>query len=136
MLGLSAASGLLYLVLTIVLVWRSKRKPAISLSTSRPAYVWGFLFSALFYYGIPLWWWRYGLRHMLYVLFVCFLVGAITQGALVHLGLLVVNSLADSVSAGLFLSVPIRAGAGLWIARRDGHWRERIKKARSVRATT
>jgi hypothetical protein len=123
---LSAVSTLLYLLFCSASWYRQLRGIGCGSGEPRRAYFWGLLFALLFYYGFPLWWWRYGLRKTVEILFVCISAGIVLQALLRLSSAIPVNDLGESIFLGLLLSVPIRAVAGFWVARRDAAWRNAI----------
>jgi hypothetical protein len=123
LLILGVISGALYLVL----VWLDvRRRRKISAESSRPAYLWGLLFALLFYYGFPLWWWRYGLRKALFVLIICICAVALILEILKFLDWIQVDNRAESMVFGFIYAIPIRAIAGIWVAKQDSAWRKLI----------
>jgi hypothetical protein len=138
LLVLGAVSALLYVAFSIVRhstrpsIRRSMRPHADQSVLVRPnsAYFWGLLFALVFYYGFPLWWWRYGLLRAVQVMLACVAATALLQAVLRTTGAIQVDGLGESVAASLLLSVPIRAIGGLWVARRDAEWRSAILERR------
>ena len=121
---LSAISGALYLVLAVI-NWRmSKRKTNQAKKSPRPAHFWGLLFAVLYYYGFPLWWWRYGLRRTLYLMVVCVGAGILIQELIRQLT-------GESNAVGFLIALPIRAAVGLWVAKRDDAWKKSIAAIRN-----
>lgn len=130
---LTVVSGILYFVLSAV-SWRRSKRRAYQLSElPPPAYFWGFLFSVLFYYGFPLWWWRYGFRKALHLMIVCIGAGVLIQALLRAIDVIEIEGIGESIAIGLLIAVPIRAIAGLWVARQDCSWRKAITDARRSR---
>ena len=133
---LIAVSAISYIILALVGL---EKKPVnfdeTSLSSGR-SYIWGFLFTALFYYGFPLWWWRYGLWRAVHLILTCVGIGILIQMLLRTIGAIYVDSIGDSIFAGLLLSVPIRALAGVWVAHKDQEWRQAIISKRASRLPT
>lgn len=97
------------------------------------SYFWGLVFALLFYYGFPVWWWRYGLQKALELIIACVLAVIALQEILSVSGMIQVDNLGAAVVTGLFVAVPVRAVAGLWVARRDAEWRSRIVLRRNAR---
>jgi hypothetical protein len=131
LLFLGVISGIFYLALVWWDVRRYRKKSAES---SRPAYLWGLLFAVLFYYGFPLWWWRYGLRKALFVLIVCICAVALMLEILKLLDWIQVDDRQASMALGLIFAIPVRAIAGIWIAKQDSAWRESIVHKRAQKA--
>jgi len=128
-LVLSCVSALLYSIMAVI-DWRGRRTKC---ATENPrAYFWGFLFSLFFYYGFPLWWWRYGLPKTIWLMLVCLAVVIAVQAVLRLIGLF--NDSDSSIAVGLLISVPVRAAGGMWVARRDAEWRGAtlVKAGKSV----
>jgi hypothetical protein len=123
---LAVVSAAMYLAMSFAIWRRTKLKANQSSESPRPAYLWGFLFAVLFYYGFPLWWWRYGFRKALNLMIVCIGAGVLIQILLGVFGVIKIESLGDSVAIGLVISMPIRAIAGIWVARRDFYWRQAV----------
>ncbi len=130
---LSGISALLFCVAAFT-GWRRGKKSGATLP--RRAYFWGLMFAFLFYYGFPVWWWRYGLRKTLELILACIVAVMALQAILRAAGLINVDGLGESLAAGLFVAVPIRAVAGLWVARRDAEWRSAITLSRKARLAT
>ena len=135
LLILAAISAALYLILA-VLSWRKhknarKQVPA-NCVTQGPAYVWGFVFALIFYYGFPIWWWRYGFQNACKLVFSCIAIAAAIQGVLRYLDVIEVSELGESLAWGLFLSIPVRAIAGIWVANNDRRWRQAIVMKRNA----
>ena len=130
---LAAAGALLYVLLATRSWLRSRRVPRGPSASARPSYIWGFLFAVIFYFGFPLWWWRYGLSKALQLMLVCIGGGMLIQVALRTMDAVEVNGLPGAIAVGLFIAVPIRAVAGLWVARRDASWRAAIVARRDAR---
>ncbi len=129
LLVLAAISAGLYLILA-VLSWRKhknarKQIPENSIKQN-PAYVWGFVFALIFYYGFPIWWWRYGFQNACKLVFSCLAFAAAIQGVLRYLDVIEVREFGESLAWGLFLSIPVRAIAGVWVANNDKRWRQAI----------
>lgn len=67
-LVLASGSALFYSAMAVI-DWRGRRTEC---ATENPrAYFWGLLFALLFYFGFPLWWWRYGLRKSIWLMLGC-----------------------------------------------------------------
>lgn len=134
LLTLTVISAVLYCLLAVVSWTRQFRKRGkASIAAPFPAYFWGFTFAVFFYYGFPIWWWRYGLRNAIKLVLSCIFLVAATQAILRLTGMIEVNGFAESVGASLFISVPIRALAGFWVARNDWRWRSAILVERKAR---
>lgn len=129
---LSLCSGILYLLFTSIVRQPIQKLDEVPKVVDR-SYVWGLLFALLFYYGFPLWWWRYGFSKTIQLLVGCIVAGAGLQAILRTFELIEVDGLGDSFFVGLLLSMPIRAIAGLWVARRDAEWRSAILERRASR---
>ena len=102
--------------------WLKQARGKCSNDAPRRAYFVGLLFAGLYYYGFPIWWWRYGLKTATKLLLACIIVGAILQGMLRAAGLITVRDFGESLGIALLIAVPIRAIAGIWVARRDISW--------------
>ena len=129
-LVLSGISALLFCVAAFT-GWRRRKKSGSA--QPRRAYFWGLMFALLFYYGFPVWWWRYGLRKTLELMLACIVAVMTLQAILRAIGAINVDGLGESFAVGLFLAVPIRAVAGLWVTRRDAEWRSAIILSRKAR---
>jgi hypothetical protein len=97
------------------------------------AYLWGLAFAVLFYYGFPIWWARYGLRRAITLTLVCICAVGLVQYLLVSADFIEIGNVAESFGAGLLLAVPIRAIAGLYVAKHDSAWRFAILACRRRR---
>ena len=120
LLLLSGLSVSIYLILAFS-SWRGARKrgrdqPSLS-------YLWGLMFVVLFYYGFPLWWWRYGLGRAFKLILTCLAMVGVFQAILSYFKIIHVENFGESIAMGIFISVPIRAITGLWVARKDALWR-------------
>lgn len=139
LLILAAISAALYLILA-VLIWRkhknARKKAPENYTKQHPAYVWGFVFALIFYYGFPIWWWRYGFQNACKLVFSCIAIAAAIQGVLRYLDVIEVSEFRESLAWGLFLSLPVRAIAGVWVAINDRRWRRAIVKKRSAAQCT
>jgi hypothetical protein len=135
LLILAAISGALYLILA-VLIWRKHKNAGKQIpencTKQNPAYVWGFVFALIFYYGFPIWWWRYGFQNACKLIFSCIAIAAAIQGVLRYLDVIEVSELGESLAWGLFLSIPVRAIAGVWVANNDRRWRQAIVLKRNA----
>lgn len=133
LVALTLVSAVLYVVLAFAIRQRMQRKSNQSNSPKlpRPAYFWGFLFAVLFYYGFPIWWWRYGFRRALYLMIVCVGGGFLIQTLLRIFDVIEVENFSASIAVGILIAVPIRAIAGVWVAMGDSHWRKTIISIRS-----
>jgi hypothetical protein len=135
LLILAAISGALYLILA-VLSWRKHKNAGKQIpenyTKQNPAYVWGFVFALIFYYGFPIWWWRYGFQNACKLIFSCIAIAAAIQGVLRYLDVIEVSELGESLAWGLFLSIPVRAIAGVWVANNDRRWRQAIVLKRNA----
>lgn len=125
-LGLSTISVVLYILLN----QSGWRKRVSGDGTTRRAYYMGLLFAGLYYYGFPLWWWRYGIKTTAKLLLTCIIAGAICQAVMREMGLVVAADLGKSFAISMLIAVPIRAIAGVWVARHDKRWREAIMAKR------
>ena len=54
------------------------------------------------------------------------------QGVLRSLDVIEVSEFGESLAWGLFLSIPVRAIAGVWVANNDRRWRQAIVKKRNA----
>ena len=135
LLILTAISVTLYLLLAVTSWLRhsNERKNAPAQAAKPyPAYFWGFAFALVFYYGFPIWWWRYGLRNACKLILACVLIVAATQAILRYAQMIDVDGLGESFAASLFIAVPIRALAGIWVAKNDRRWRNAIVMKRNA----
>ena len=135
LLTLTAISAALYLLLAITSWFRrtsERRNVPEQAPKPYPAYFWGFAFAVVFYYGFPIWWWRYGFRNTCKLILACILIVAVTQAILRSTELLEVDGLGESFAASLFIAVPIRALAGFWVAKNDRRWRHAIVLKRNA----
>lgn len=135
LLILTVISTALYLVLAVTSWFRhtSERKSVPAQATKPyPAYFWGFTFAMVFYYGFPIWWWRYGLRNTCKLILACVLIVAVTQAILRYAEMIEVHGLVESFGASLIIAVPIRALAGFWVAKNDRRWRHAIVMKRNA----
>lgn len=136
LLILTAISAALYLLLALTSWFRGaseRRSVREQAPKSYPAYFWGFAFAVVFYYGFPVWWWRYGFQNACKLILSCILIVAATQAILRYAELVEVDGLGESFAVSLFIAVPIRALAGFWVAKNDGRWRNAIVMERSAR---
>lgn len=135
LLILTAISVALYLLLAVTSWLRhaNERKNAPTQATKPyPAYFWGCAFALVFYYGFPIWWWRYGFRNTCKLILACVLSVAAIQALLRYAEMIDVDGLGESIAASLFIAVPIRALAGIWVAKNDRRWRNAIVMKRKA----
>lgn len=135
LLTLTAISIALYTALAAASWLRERsgrKKTSTDTAQPDPAYFWGFVFALVFYYGFPIWWWRYGLRNSFKLIITCIMLVAAAQAILRYAEMIEVEGLAESLAAGLIISVPIRALAGLWVAKNDRRWRNDILIKRNL----
>ena len=152
MLILAAASALIYLLLAFK-GWgkqaqrSSKRVPVdhhrqsevgerpeqASPDAPQRSYVWGLAFAVLFYYGFLIWWARYGLGRAVKLTLACIAMVGLLQLALRSAGMIDIDGIGESIAAGLFIAVPIRAVAGVYVAKHDNSWRRAIVAQRNLR---
>jgi hypothetical protein len=126
---LTAISAAMYLLIATTSWLRrasERRKVREHVPEPYPAYFWGFAFAVVFYYGFPVWWWRYGLRNTCKLIISCVLIVAAAQAILRYAELIEVDGLGESFAASLLIAVPVRALAGFWVARNDRRWRNAI----------
>jgi hypothetical protein len=97
-----------------------------------PSYFWGLMYAALFYYGFPVWLVRYGLENTCKLVFLCILVVAAVQAVFRQSGLIEADGFGESLAYSLLISVPVRAAAGLWVAKNDRRWRQSILNKRKA----
>jgi hypothetical protein len=128
MLLFGMVSGAMYLTLVWLDVQRRRKMPA---GSARPAYLWGLLFSGLFYYGFPLWWWRYGLRRALFIVIACICAVALILEILKFLDWITIDDQGTLMVLGLMFNMPVRAIAGMWVAKKDLAWRKSIVETRT-----
>ena len=119
MLGLAVASAVIYLLL-VIKGWVKQLKTP---DTSRRSYFWGLAFAVFFYYGFLIWWARYGIKMALKLTLACFVAVGFLQFVLRYAGIIEIDGIGESIALGLFLSVPIRAVGGIYVAYRDVDWR-------------
>ncbi len=136
MLVLMAFSAGLYLLFAAAsLIWRLRERRKNSERVpgeTYPSYFWGLTFALVFYYGFPVWWWRYGLENTCRLIVSCILAVAALQGLVRYLGLIEVDELGESIAVSLVLAVPVRAVAAFWIAKNDHRWRQGILSKRKA----
>jgi hypothetical protein len=128
-LVLASSSALFYSAMAVI-DWRGCRTEC---ATENPrAYFWGLLFALLFYFGFPLWWWRYGLRKSIWLMLGCMAPVMAVPAVLRLIGL--ISDSDTSLAVGLLISVPVRGAGGMWVARRDAAWRgaKIVKVGKSV----
>jgi hypothetical protein len=139
LLTLAAASAAIYVLLalrgwarqarasrTTILEDHRSATDALDSATGKApprAYLWGLAFAVFFYYGFPIWWARYGLRRAITLTLVCVCAVGLVQYLLVSADVIEIGNVAESFGAGLLLAVPIRAIAGLYVAKHDREWR-------------
>lgn len=129
LLILTAISVALYFLFAVTSFFKyaNARKLAPSQANEPyPAYFWGFAFALIFYYGFPIWWWRYGFRNACKLILTCILLVATTQAILRYLGIIDIDGFGESMATSLLIAVPIRALAGIWLAKNDRRWRSSI----------
>ena len=126
LLILSAISAFIYLLFAFKGWLGQLRRRKHSPDAPPRAYFWGLTFAVLFHYGFPLWWWRYGLRNALKLMIFCVSSVMVVKAILGATGAIDVDGLGESIAASLFIAVPIRAIAGLWLAKHDAVWRSAI----------
>lgn len=136
LLILTGISAVLYLLLASTSWYRgASGKESAREEAPKPshAYFWGLAFAIVFYYGFPVWWWRYGLQNACKLVISCMLIVAATQAILRNAGLIEVDEFHEAVAFGLLISVPVRSLAGLWVAKNDKRWRNAIVTKRGAR---
>lgn len=146
---LAAASAFIYILLTIK-GWAKQARlsqertkveqPANSerLQRASPdapprAYFWGLTFAVLFYYGFLIWWGRYGLGRAVKLTLACIVAVGLVQIVLRSAGMIDIHGIGESIAAGLFIAVPIRAVAGIYVAKNDNSWRSAVVAQRRLR---
>ena len=129
-LALAATCAFAYIIFAFK-GWSKQVKNAYLMEQPKKRYFWGLSFAILFYYGFPVWWWRYGFLRSVYLLVVC--VGGLAL-ALMALQALGAEEAGQSLGVGLLLSIPVRATAGLWVAHRDEAWRRAIVYKRTAKS--
>lgn len=135
LLILTAISTVLYLILAVTSWFRhtnERRNVPVQATKPYPAYFWGFAFALVFYYGFPIWLWRYGIRNTCKLILACVLIVAVTQAILRYADMIKVDGLGKSFAVSLIIAVPIRALAGFWVAKNDRRWRDAIVMKRSA----
>lgn len=135
LLILTAISAGLYLIFAVTSWLRlnsQRRNNPADPTKPYPAYFWGFAFALIFYYGFPIWIWRYGFRNACKLIVACLLVVAAIQAILRHAEMIEVDTLGESLAVSLLIAVPIRALAGFWVAKNDRRWRHAIVVKRSA----
>ena len=138
LLILTAISAALYLLLAVTSWVRrvsEKRRVPEQATKPYPAYFWGFAFAVVFYYGFPVWWWRYGLRNSCKLICSCILIVAATQAILLYTEVIDVDGFGESFAVSLLIAVPIRALGGFWLAKNDRRWRNAIVAKRNARTS-
>lgn len=133
---LTAISAFLYLVFSFMGWFRQATRVRKASNPPRRAYFWGLSFAVLFYYGFPIWWWRYGFWKTMQLLIGCIASGAALQAILRSIGAIEVDDFGESLAMGLLLAVPIRAAAGIWVAGKDAEWRHSIVLKRTSGSRT
>lgn len=93
-------------------------------------YFWGLSFAVLFYFGFPIWWWRYGFWRSAYLLVVCVGAVLIVKFSLLAMG---AKEAGESFVVAMLLFIPARAVGGFWVAHRDEVWRRTTRFKRSSR---
>ena len=129
-LGLSVVSVVIYIALNQSRWLTQVRGNAVA----RRAYFAGLLFAGLYYYGFPILWWRYGIGTTVKLLVTCIIVGAAFQALLLGFGKGGANDSGKSLVVAMLIAVPIRAIAGIWVARNDGAWRDAIVVQRKTKS--
>ncbi|MDH1430159.1 hypothetical protein N5E89_18075 [Comamonas aquatica] len=132
-IALSLVSVVLYLLFNARGWLRSMRRQNDT-EKQPPAYFLGLLFAGLYYYGLPIWLFRYGLNATFRLLLVCVACSALLLVALRILGMVEVEDFVQSLIYGQVAAVPIRAVAGSWVARNDSRWRSAAVQRRSGHA--
>ena len=133
MLWIQLALSTISVVLYILINRSGWRKRVSGERTARSGYYMGLLFAGLYYYGFPIWWWRYGIKTTAKLLLTCIIAGAIFQAVLRVLGVIVVADFGKSFAISMVIAVPIRAIAGAWVARQDTRWREATVEERKIK---
>lgn len=138
MLLLSGPSALLYLLFAFKGWLGQLGRRQQSLAAPRKAYFWGLVFAALFYYALPLWWWRYGFGKSVTLILICLGLAAASQATLFATGAVGPDSFGGPIGVSFFVSIPIRVIIGLWVAKHDASWRskillQRIKRSQSAK---
>jgi hypothetical protein len=131
---LSILSMAIYFVINVRPWYRSLKSKTGDVRTG--SYIMGLLFCGLYYYSLPLLWWRYGLISTIKLILSCVALGALAMFGLRTTGLLKVEDFFDSLFYSQFVAVPIRAIAGTWLARNDMRWRRRAMQGRSASTGT
>lgn len=145
---LAAASAFIYILLTIKGWTRQVRRSHGSTKVERPvnsgrpqrtspeapprAYFWGLTFAVLFYYGFLIWWGRYGLGRAAKLTLLCIVAVGLVQILLRSTGMIDIDGIGESFAVGLLIAVPIRALAGIYVARYDNSWRSEIVAQRRM----
>jgi hypothetical protein len=130
-LGIAAASIMLFSIL--LYIWPLKTS---SSKRTVPRALWGGLFAAMYYYGLPVWWWRYGLRNALKLVLTCVASTAFLNVTLRMAGWLKAEDVVESLINSMFLAIPIRALAGFWLVRNDERWATSIAAKRRLKSET
>ena len=135
LLTLTIISIALYIALAVISWFRhTKERRSIPAHAKEPypAYFWGLAFALVFYYGFPIWFWRYGVRNTCKLIIACVLIIATIQAILRYLDVIEVDGLGESIAASLLIALPVRALAGFWVAKNDRRWRNAIVLKRSA----
>ncbi len=91
-------------------------------------FIWGALFSSLFYAFIVVGWYRYGFKKTFWLMVVCFLLIFTASG-------LLCDDPDDRLGCAMLMAVPIRALGGAFVSRFDRRWRySAIEKRHQKRA--
>lgn len=123
LVGVALASAIFYVLLS-GRDWVRRKRGLESADSPRPAYFIGLLFAIFFYFALPLWWWRYGLSNTIKLIALC--IAAAAAGSTL-IGLTGYSQLmggeVSPLLLGQLIGVPVRAVAGLWLAKNDERWR-------------
>lgn len=79
---------------------------------NRPFYFVGLIFSALFYYGTPIWVWIYGWKNTVIMITACFVITFIIVQSIN-----IAFPIKDKFVAGLYIQIIARVLVGFWLAK-------------------
>ncbi len=128
-LGLSVVSVVIYISLSQARWLKQTRGE----TATRSSYFAGLFFAGLYYFGFPILWWRYGIRITVMLLMTCIIASAAFQVLFLELGRGGASDSRSTLAIGMLIAVPIRAIAGIWVARHDKRWRDAIVAQRQAK---
>jgi len=117
------------------LTWRPIRTPlerwAGNFDDDKPNDLWGILFIALYMFGAPLWWWRYGLWKTLILLVSCAGAGLVCSQLIQQIPF---DDPYTGIGMGFLVSNVLSRGIGAhFVAVYDARWRREILAHRATR---